>query len=240
MRDRQRALLTQVPDLPDRYDPTSARPPSRRSATPDPDAPPNKLQRVRLPSNSDDEDLVLEHRRHPHTTPLRIDSDAELEELRPSPLPPDSGTQIALNLLFGEHAPQVEKSGPSHGEDASAARTPRESQPLFSSDEDDEESMEWAAPRAGLVRRGRGGRPARHPPRRRRRAANPFVEFEAEEGDDEESGSESDSAQHTSLTHAAQQTSSPTHPPSHSSDSEDSASSTELNDSFVVPDDCFE
>jgi hypothetical protein len=89
--------------------------------------------------------------------------------------------------------------------------------------------MEWAAPRAGLVRRGRGGRPARHPPRRRRRAANPFVEFEAEEGDDEESGSESDTAPHASLSHASHLTSSPTHTPKNSSDSEDSVSSTELN-----------
>ena len=155
MRDRQRALLSQVPDLPDRYDPTSARPPSRRSATPDPDAPPAKLQRVRLPSISDDEDLPPAHRRHPDSTPFRIESDTEFEELRPSPLPPDSGTQIALNLLFGEHAPQVEKSGPSHGGDGSAAPTPRETQRLFSSDEE-EDSMERAAPRAGLVRRGRG------------------------------------------------------------------------------------
>ena len=100
--------------------------------------------------------------------------------------------------------------------------------------------MESAALRAGLVRRAREGRRARHPPRRRRRAANPFVEFEAEEGDDEESGSESDTAPRCSLTHASQQTSSPTHTPTHSSDSEDSVSSTELNESFVVPDDCFE
>ena len=54
MRERQRALLTQVPELPDRYDPTSVRPPSRRS---DPDAPPKKRRRVRLATTSDAEDL---------------------------------------------------------------------------------------------------------------------------------------------------------------------------------------
>ena len=54
MRERQRALLTQVPELPDRYDPTSVRPPSPRS---DADAPHSKRRRVRLASTSDAEDL---------------------------------------------------------------------------------------------------------------------------------------------------------------------------------------
>ncbi len=110
MRARQRALLAEVPDLPDRYDPTAVRPPSRRSATPEPDAPPAKLQRVRLPSISDDEDQPPEHRRHPDLTPFRLgsDSEMEMEELRPTPSPaPTSGTQIVLNMLFGEDAPQV-------------------------------------------------------------------------------------------------------------------------------------
>ena len=110
MRVRQRAVLSQVPDLPDRYDPTSVRPPSRRSATPEPDAPPAKLQRVRLPSISDDEDQPPEHSCHPDLTPLRLgsDSEMEMEELRPTPSPaPTSGTQIVLNMLFGEDAPQV-------------------------------------------------------------------------------------------------------------------------------------
>ncbi len=40
MQERQRALLTQIPELPDRYDPNS-----------DSDAPPAKRKRVRLPSN---------------------------------------------------------------------------------------------------------------------------------------------------------------------------------------------
>ena len=101
--------------------------------------------------------------------------------------------------------------------------------------------MEWAAPRAGLVRRGRGRRrTARHTPPRRRRAANPFVDFEAEEGNDEESASESESSPRSSSPRASQQPSSPIHPPEHSPDSEDSDSSNELNDSFVVADDCFE
>ena len=115
MPHRQRALLSQVPDLPDRYYPTSVRPPSRRSATPELGAPPAKLQRVRLPSISDDEDLPSELRRHPDLTPFRLgsDSEMEMEELRPTPPPaPTSGTQIVLNMLFGEDAPHVEKSGP--------------------------------------------------------------------------------------------------------------------------------
>ena len=52
MRERQRARLEQVPELPDRYDPTSVRPPSRHSDT---DARPAKRRRVRLASNSDAE-----------------------------------------------------------------------------------------------------------------------------------------------------------------------------------------
>ena len=89
MRDRQRALLAQVPDITDRYNPTSVRPPSCPSATPNPDAPPAKLQIVRLPSNSDEEDLPREHNRNPDSTPFRIDSDNEFDELRRTPLPPD-------------------------------------------------------------------------------------------------------------------------------------------------------
>ena len=178
MRARQRAVLAQVPDLPDRYDPTAGRPTSRRSATPEPDAARAKLQRVRLPSISDDEDLAPEHRRQPDSTPFRLESDSEMEEFRSTPPPaPTSGTQIVINMLFGEDAPQVEKSGPSHAGEASAAPTPRMTQRVFSSDEE-EVSTGWAPPRPGLVRRGRGGRRARHPTRRR--AANPFVEFEAE------------------------------------------------------------
>ena len=181
MRVRQRALLAQVPDLPDRYDPTTVRPPSRRSASPEQDAPPAKLQRVRLPSLSDDEDLTQESSRHVDLTPFRLGSDSEMEELRPTPSPaPSSGTQIVLNMLFGEDAPQVEKSGPSHGGEASAAPTPRMTQRVFSSDEE-EEASDWVGPRLGLVRRGIGGRRCRHPARRRRRTANPFVHFKAEE-----------------------------------------------------------
>ena len=52
MRERHRALLTQVPELSDRYDPTSVRPSSRLSATPDSVAPRVKRRRVRLASNS--------------------------------------------------------------------------------------------------------------------------------------------------------------------------------------------
>ena len=142
-------------------------------------------------------------------------------------------------MLFGEDAPHVEKSGPSHGGDACPAPTPRMTQRVFSSDE--EESTEWVGPRLGLVRRGRCGRRARHPPRRRRRAANPFVQFAAEDGYDEESAAESESAPRSSPTHPAMPTSSSTHTQSASSDSDDSESTTEsTTDSFVAPDDCFE
>ena len=130
-------------------------------------------------------------------------------------------------MLFGEDAPHVEKSGPSHGGDACPAPTPRMTQRVFSSEE--EESPEWVGPRLGLVRRGRGGHRVRHPPR------------QAEEGDDEESASESESAPRNSPTHPAMPTSSFTHTQSASSDSDDSVSTTEsTSDSFVAPDDCFE
>ncbi len=232
MRARQRARLTQVPDLPDRYDPTTARPPCRRTATPDPDAPPPKLRRVQLPSISDDEDLPSEYRIEPDTAPFRLASESETEETHPSP---HSGTQIVLNMLFGENAPRaitsnpapptVEHSGPSHRGIALAAPTTRETQRRFSSDDDEEE---WVRPR-----RGRGGRGRTHA-----RRSNPFVQFEAEEGDDEESGSESESSPRSALATANKQTST-TLSASHSSD-QNSSDSSELDESFLVSDDCFE
>ena len=76
MRERQRALLTQVPELPDRYDSTSVSPPSRSS---DPDAPPSKRRRERLASSSDAEDMLAENSRQPDTTPFRLNSDSEPE-----------------------------------------------------------------------------------------------------------------------------------------------------------------
>ena len=220
MRARQRARLTQVPDLPDRYDPTTARPPCRRTATPDPDAPPPKLRRVQLPSISDDEDLPSESRTQPDTAPFRLASESETEETHPSP---HSGTQIVLNMLFGEKAPSarptpptVERSGPSHGGVALAAPTPRETQRRFSSDDDEEE---WVRPR-----RGRG--------RQHDRRSNPFIQFEAEEG---ESDAESESPPRCALATANTQRLTP----SHHSD-EDSSDSSDLDDTFIAGDDCFE
>ncbi len=63
--------------------------------------------------------------------------------------------------------------------------------------------------------------------------ANPFIQFEAEEGDDEESGSES--SPRCALATANTQTLTT----SHHSD-EDSSDSSDLDDSFIVADDSFE
>ena len=96
-------------------------------------------------------------------------------------------------MLFDEEtrAPlPVERSGPSHGGQPQAALTPRETQRRFSSDDD-----ESIGPSLALVRRGRGvGRTDRRHARTRRRVANPFIQFEAEEGEDDESGSELESS----------------------------------------------
>ena len=157
--------------------------------------------------------------------------------------------------------PPVEPSGPSHGGPALAAPTPRETQRRFSSDDEgppvpvqslpfgqiptdptlsaseEEESEEWSGPRFGLVRRGRGGgRTIRKRTRTRRRLpANPFVEMEAEEGDGEESEAESQSPPRGAFASPSIQTLTTSHP----SDEEDSDSS-DLDDSFIVGDDCFE
>ena len=159
--------------------------------------------------------------------------------------------------------PPVEPSGPSHEGVALAAPTPRMTQRRFSSDDEDPparvetfpfgpiptdqppqstlssdeegESEEWSGPRLGLVRRGRGGgRSTRHPARRRR-VANPFIQFEAEEGDDEESEAESVSPPRCALASANTQTLTT----SHTSD-QDSSDSSDLDDSFIVADDFFE
>ena len=89
MCERQRALLTQLPELPYMYAPTSdyaapqakrkrirlpstssAQPPSQRPTSPDPDASPAKLRRVRLPSNSDAEESHSDS--SPHSPPIRL------------------------------------------------------------------------------------------------------------------------------------------------------------------------
>ena len=95
--------------------------------------------------------------------------------------------------------------------------------------------MERASP--GLVRRGRGGgRTVRtHKRTRRRLPENPFVEMEAEEGDDEESGSESESTPRSSLASANTQTLTTSHP-----SDEESSDSSDLDDSFIALDDWFE
>ncbi len=115
------------------------------------------------------------------------------------------------------------------------AQTDQPPQSLLSSDEEGE-SADWVGPSLGLVRRGRGGgRSTRHPARRRR-VANPFIQFEAEEGDDEESGSESPPR----CAFASANTRTPkTLTATHSSDDEPSDSS-DLDDSFIVGDVCFE
>ena len=187
MGERQRALLTQVPELPDRYDPTSVRAPSRSS---DPDAPPSKRRRVHLASSSDEEDTPPAQ---PDLTPFRLNSDSEPES---KPHTFDPITQVVVDMLELEgpstpvrpvhppvkaKQPPVEPSGPSHGGIALAAPTPRVSQRRFSSDDEDppvrvesfpfgpiptdatlsaseeEESVEWSGPRLGQVRRGRRG-----------------------------------------------------------------------------------
>ena len=146
MPERQRALLTQVPELPDRYDPTSVRPPSRCS-----DAPHVKRRRVRLASTSEAEDLPSEPRTEPETTPFRLNSDSEAES---TPHTYDPISQVVVDMLELEGPrvrrshlvrrpvkpkpvqPSVTPSGPSHDGTALAAPTPRETQRRFSSDDE--------------------------------------------------------------------------------------------------------
>ena len=269
MRERQRARLEQVPELPDRYDPTSVRPPSPRS---DPDAPPSKRRRVRLASTSDAEDTAPTQ---PDTTPFRLNSDSEAES---TPHTYDPITQVVVDMLELEgprvrrshpvrppvkaKKPPVEPSGPSHLGVALAAPTPRLTQRRFSSDDEEfpapvetfpfgpaqtdqpppctlsasegDETDEWSGPRLGLVRRGRGGGRTvrRHARTRRRLPANPFVEMEAEEGDDEESEAESESPPRCALPTQTLTT-------SHTSD-EDSSDSSDSDDSLISAEDIFE
>ena len=167
--------------------------------------------------------------------------------------------------------PTVEPSGPSHGGTALAGPTPRESQRRFSSDDegppvpvvslpfgqiptdptlssdDEDESEEWIGPRLGLVRRGRGGgHTVRKRTRTRRRLpANPFVQMEAEEGEEEESAAESESPPRGAFASPSIQTLTPSHHSDEdSSDSsdidEDSSDYYELDNSFLVADDYFE
>ena len=156
--------------------------------------------------------------------------------------------------------PPVEPSGPSHGGIALGAPTPRETQRRFSSDDEgppvpvqplpfgqiptdptlssdeEEESEEWSGPRLGLVRRGRGRRTVRKRTRTRRRLpANPFVEMEAEEGDDNASEAESESPPRVAFASPNTQTLTATHP-----SDEESSDSTDLDDSFICSDDCFD
>ena len=205
MRERQRARLEQVPELPERNDTTSARAPSRRSS---PHLSPAKYRRLHLPSNSD-EHLPSELRRHPlilvsdseeerpmlmptkRHHPLRIDSESETEQPTHAPtkrrhalrIDSDSESeQLPLaNTSVSRAPPPVERSGLSHGFSPHATTTPRMSQRSISSD-DEEDALESA--------------PRRHRSRlcgRRRLPANPFLEMEAEEGE-EESASESENA----------------------------------------------
>ena len=186
MRERQRARLEQVPELPDRYGPTSVRAPS-----PHPDAPPAKRRRVSLASTSDAEDTAPTQA---DTTPFRLNSDSESDHPHSShpdtDAPPTKVRRVRLpsnsdeechplridSDIDSERAP-LERSDPSHGLQRS-----------FSSDDD-----ESIGPSLGIVRRGRGGRRRCHA-RTRRRAANPFIHFEAKEGDDEESSSDSETS----------------------------------------------
>ena len=123
------------------------RPSSRLSATPDTDPPRAKRRRVRLPSNSDAEDISAETSTQADTTPFRINSDSEPE---PTHHTYDTITQVVVDMLELEGPrvspvhppvkatqPPVEPSGPSHGGVALAAPTPRETQRRFSSDDED-------------------------------------------------------------------------------------------------------
>ena len=189
MRVRERALLTQVPELPDKYDPTSV-----RASSPQSQDLPAKRRRVHLASTSDAEDMPTGSNTQPDTTAFRLNSESETEhppsshpdtdappaKLRRVRLPSNSDEEChPLRIdsdIDSERAP-LERSDPSHGLQRS-----------FSSDDD-----ESIGPSLGIVRRGRGGRRRCHA-RTRRRAANPFIQFEAKEGDDEESSSDSETS----------------------------------------------
>ncbi len=179
----------------------------------------------------------------------------ELEGPRVSPVRP----------AVKANQPPVEPSCPSHGGVGLAAPTPRETQRMFSSDDEDppaqvqsfpsapaqtlqpaqstlssddeDESEQWSGPRLGLVRRGRGGgRTVRTRRRTRRRLpANPFVEKEAEEGDGEASEAESASPPRSAFTSPSCQTLTTLHP-----SDEESSDSSDLDDSFICGDDCFD
>ena len=85
----------------------------------------------------------------------------------------------------------VERTGPSHSGKPQADRTAPVWRRRICTD-DEEDTMELAPGRQGLIRRVRGDRRL---PARRRLPANPFVVMEAEEGDSEESAAESESSQ---------------------------------------------
>ena len=88
MQANMAALLNQVPDLPDRYDPTAVG--HSRTSTP---VPQRKRQRIA----SDSSDVMPP------------------EYTRPKHRKPDTTTQVALNLLFPDDFPDVaqRQSGPS-------------------------------------------------------------------------------------------------------------------------------
>ena len=65
--------------------------------------------------------------------------------------------------------------------------------------------------------------------------ANPFVEMEAEEGDDEESEGESESPPRNAFAPATTQPLTASHP-----SDEESSESIDLDDSFICGDDCFD
>ena len=65
--------------------------------------------------------------------------------------------------------------------------------------DDDEDTTELAACRQGLIRKMKVGR--RLPEHRRRRTDNACIQFEAKEGDEDESGAESDLSPRTQPAH---------------------------------------
>ncbi len=121
-RARQRALLAQVPEFPDRYNPEEARPPARRPSSVEPDSTPAKQSRLRITSISDD-DMPPEYRPSRSAADqisgisgLDPDLELELEGLTSTHPPADFNTQFVRNMLFGEEDPRglPREHGPAH------------------------------------------------------------------------------------------------------------------------------
>ena len=259
MRARARVRLTQVPDLPDSYDPRDAAAAPRRapSTTPSEDEPPAKRARVRFASDASQDS---------------VDSDP----LIPTQHQPNYNTQLAMHMIFGDPMPLAQRistlrilpreTGPSTATSSSNTRETGPSNTSASAptrriaSSDEEDTPVWQPLPLGAVRLGRGGGRRRGRSARARRArSNAFILSETAEGSDTDGESESETPRRRAsnsststrssrapVTKKKKKTSFADHASSadHSNSDADSrsaaSSDNHSDDSFVVADDFFE